>query len=201
MDTPAATALRIVNHIPAMVAYWDENERCVFANAAYLEWFGRTPEQMIGITLEQLLGPIYPKNLPYIKAALAGERQVFERQIPIPSGGVRESIATYTPDIVDGRVRGFSIQVADVTGMKDREALLVKTLKERDEALAEVRTLRGLLPICAGCKSIRDQQGRWHSVESYVSARTEVNFSHGMCPDCIRKYYPGLPVDQPTQPR
>ncbi|MEO6005611.1 MAG: hypothetical protein ABIZ04_02300 [Opitutus sp.] len=91
-------------------------------------------------------------NLPYIRGALAGEKQNFERRIPLPGGEVREAIATYTPDIVDGVVRGFSVQVTDVTVLRAREAALQRTVQERDEALLEIRTLRGLLPICASCR-------------------------------------------------
>lgn len=192
MLSPAETALRVVNHISAMVAYWDTNQRCVFANSAYREWFGRTPEEMVGISMRELLGPLYEKNLPYIEAALRGFKQVFERQIPLPDGTVRESIATYTPDIVDGEIKGFSVHVADVTGMKKREAILIKTLNERDAALTEVRTLHGLLPICAGCKSIRDSEGHWQTIESYVTQHTQASFSHGLCPACSHKYFPEI---------
>lgn len=59
------------------------------------------------------------------------------------------------------------------------------------EALAEVRTLGGLLPICAACKRIRDDQGYWREVEAYVSAHTEATFSHGLCPACVPHYFPG----------
>ncbi|MEO7701174.1 MAG: PAS domain-containing protein [Opitutus sp.] len=181
-----------MNHISAMVAYWNAKEICVFAYSAYLEWFGRSSEEMEGISMKNLLGSLYEQNLPYIRGALAGQRQVFERQIPLPNGEFRESIATYTPDIVDGTVCGFTAHVADVTAMKQREAILIRTVKERDEALAEVRTLRGLLPICAGCKNIRDAQGNWYSVEQYVSERTQATFSHGLCPTCLKKYYPDV---------
>lgn len=58
------------------------------------------------------------------------------------------------------------------------------------EALENVRTLRGLLPICSSCKKIRDQDGRWQRVEAYVSARSEATFSHGLCPECFAKLYP-----------
>ncbi|HEX2852013.1 MAG TPA: PAS domain-containing protein [Opitutaceae bacterium] len=181
-----------MNHISAMVAYWDREQRCVFSNDAYREWFGRTPVEMVGMSMKELFGPLYEKNLPYILAALGGKKQIFERQIPVPGGGVRESIATYTPDLVDGVVEGFSVHVADVTILRERESALERALKERAEALQEVRTLRGLLPICAGCKSIRDAKGEWQSLESYVSQRADVRFSHGMCPKCMHQYYPGM---------
>lgn len=175
-----------------MVAYWDSNQRCVFANDAYREWFGRDPRTMVGISLQELLGALYPLNLPYIERVLRGERQVFERRIPLPGGGARDSIATYTPDVVDGVVRGFSVHVADVSALREREAELRSIIAERDRALAEVTALRGLLPICAGCKDIRTEGGEWDTVERYVSQRSEVRFSHGLCPKCVKKHYPEI---------
>jgi diguanylate cyclase (GGDEF)-like protein/PAS domain S-box-containing protein len=135
-------ALFVVDHIPAMVAYWDTNQTCRFANNAYLEWFGKSRDQLIGITLKELLGPIYPKNLPYILEALKGKVQNFEREIPTPRG-VRHSMATYTPDIVDGAVRGFFVHVGDVTLLKQLESEL-KAAKERAEILATHDFLTGL---------------------------------------------------------
>jgi PAS domain S-box-containing protein len=186
-------ALTIIDRIPAMIAYWDRDEICRFANQAYQRWFGKSREQLIGTTLRELLGPIYPLNRPYIQAALAGEEQVFERQIPVPDGpGTRDSIATYTPDVQDGIVFGFFVHVADVTALKAHERHLAHLVNERDRALAEVRTLRGLLPICAGCNRIRDQDGEWLRMEVYVSARTEATFTHGLCPHCATRLYPDL---------
>jgi PAS domain S-box-containing protein len=183
-------ALGVINHISAMVAYWDVSEHCRFSNDAYEQWFGRSRAEMDGISMRELLGPIYEKNRPYIRAALAGKKQVFERQIPLPSGEIRESIATYTPDIVDGVVRGFYVLVADVTPLKQRERELEQALQQRDDALAEVHTLQGLLPICSGCKNIRNTSGEWQSVETYVCERSSVEFTHGFCPTCIPKYFP-----------
>jgi PAS domain S-box-containing protein len=182
---PSTLALAAVNRISAMVAYWNNEQICVFSNDAYREWFGKTPEQMRGMSLDKLLGPLYSKNLPYIEGALRGEKQIFERQIPTPDGGFRESVATYTPDVVDGVVLGFWVHVADVTMLRERETALMNTIRERDAALAEVRTLRGLLPICLSCKSIRDDHGQWQSLEKYVTERTAANFSHGICPNCF----------------
>ena len=61
-----------------------------------------------------------------------------------------------------------------------------------ENALAEIRTLRGFLPICVNCKKIRDDQGYWNQVEKYVQARSEAVFSHSICPDCMKKLYPDV---------
>jgi len=184
VPTAPQAALRVVNHISAMVAYWDRDQRCVFSNDAYLEWFGKTPAQMAGMTMRELLGPLYEKNLPYILGALRGEKQVFERRIPLPQGGYKDTIATYTPDIVDGKILGFSVLVADVTLLREREAALKQVLGEKEEVLAQVRELNGLLPVCAWCRKIKDDEGYWSQFEEYVKAHSKAEFTHGICPDC-----------------
>jgi hypothetical protein len=67
-------------------------------------------------------------------------------------------------------------------------------LRMRNEALEksliEIKRLRGILPICAACKKIRDDQGYWHQVEMYLHEHSDVEFSHSICPDCARKLYP-----------
>lgn len=69
----------------------------------------------------------------------------------------------------------------------DERALLIDELRK---TLAEVKQLRGFLPICASCKKIRDDKGYWNQLETYISAHSEVQFSHGICPDCVKKLYP-----------
>ena len=64
-----------------------------------------------------------------------------------------------------------------------------------DEALASVKTLSGLLPICASCKRIRDDQGYWNKIELYLTAHTEAEFSHGVCPECFVRLYPDDKLD------
>lgn len=135
--------LSLVDHLDAMLAYWDINQVCVFANNAYRDWFGKTREQILGLTLSELLGPLYRKNLPYIQAAYAGQKQVFEREIPTPDGRVRHSLATYTPHIVDGAVRGIFVHVADVTPLKLLEHEL-KAAKAKAELIATHDFLTGL---------------------------------------------------------
>ena len=71
---------------------------------------------------------------------------------------------------------------------REKEAVIV----EFQDALANVKRLSGLLPICASCKKIRDDEGYWHQVEVYIHTHTEVDFSHSICPDCTQKLYPSL---------
>jgi hypothetical protein len=65
-----------------------------------------------------------------------------------------------------------------------------KAESELRDALAQVKTLTGLLPICANCKKIRDDNGYWNSVEKYISSHSEAEFTHGICPECLEKLYP-----------
>jgi hypothetical protein len=67
-----------------------------------------------------------------------------------------------------------------------------KLIESLSKALEEVKTLSGIVPICAGCKRIRDDAGYWSQVETYVSRHTGAKFSHGVCPECARRLYPGL---------
>ena len=135
---------RILGTLPAMVAYWDTNQRCRFANQDYERWFGVKPEWVVGRQLEELLGPIYALNLPFIQGALRGEPQLFEREIPDPNGGPpRYSQAHYIPDVVDGVVRGFSVLVADITARKRMEDALRRATARLD-LLAKHDALTGL---------------------------------------------------------
>jgi hypothetical protein len=72
------------------------------------------------------------------------------------------------------------------------EEMVDQRTKELQSALANVKMLTGMLPICASCKNIRDDEGYWHQVEVYIRSHSEVEFSHGICPDCTIKLYPEL---------
>ena len=65
-----------------------------------------------------------------------------------------------------------------------------KLIRELKDALANVKTLSGLLPICSSCKKIRDDKGYWNQIESYIRDRSEAEFTHGICPKCAKKLYP-----------
>jgi PAS domain S-box-containing protein len=140
----AALIMTVVDKIPAMIAYWDKNQVCRFANRAYEKWFGVRPEAVVGRTMKELLGPLYPLNLPHIERALLGEEQEFEREIPDPRHGPpRYSQAHYIPHVSAGQVRGFCVLVADITRRKRAEEALAGAHRELEarERLAAMATL------------------------------------------------------------
>lgn len=134
----------VVDNLSAMVAYWDADQRCRFANRAYNRWFGVDPQTLLGRDMRDFLGPLYELNRPYIEGALRGEPQEFERDIPDPSGGPpRRSLAQYIPDVVDGRVRGFCVLVTEVTRLKQAEEALLR-MERQLQASERLAALGGL---------------------------------------------------------
>ncbi len=138
----------VIANIPAMIGYWDKNLRNRFGNHAYFNWFGVDPTQMKGKHVREVIGEErYQLNLPYMEAALRGEKQEFVRTIPTPDGMIRHSFAQYIPDLVDGEVQGFYAMVTDITSLKDAEL-----------ALNEAQTLGGI-----GSISFDIANDRWKS--------------------------------------
>jgi PAS domain S-box-containing protein len=145
-----ALGLQVANHITAMLAYWDRQLICRFANKSYTEWFGKSPEEIVDkMTIQELLGPLYEKNLPYIEAVLEGKPQVFERSIQIPSGEIRYTLVNYYPDVVQGMVQGFFVHVADIT----------KTQLPEMELKASETQFRGIVESAPDCLIIVNSLG------------------------------------------
>jgi len=80
----------------------------------------------------------------------------------------------------------------DIVELRHLNVELQERNQELQNALSEVKMLSGLLPICASCKDIRDDKGYWHRVEVYIRQHSEAEFSHGLCPECVKKLYPDL---------
>ncbi len=80
----------------------------------------------------------------------------------------------------------------DITERKLAEVERENLIKELQDALVRIKTLQGLLPICAGCKKIRDDSGYWNQLESYISTHSEAEFTHSLCPPCASKLYPEI---------
>lgn len=118
--------LTLVDHLDAMVAYWDTNRICKYANRAYLNWYQKTADEMIGCSLEDLLGSRYQSSLPSIEGVLNGIPQQFERSTMSPDGTIRYSLTNYIPHFEDGKVIGAFVQGTDITHLKALEAELRK---------------------------------------------------------------------------
>jgi diguanylate cyclase (GGDEF)-like protein/PAS domain S-box-containing protein len=143
---------RIVDSLPSLIGYWDRDLINVFANHAYREYFGRSPEQIRGIHIRELLGEVvYEANYPFIEAVLAGREQVFDRTLTDVHGRVRYTQASYIPDIVEGEVVGFFVQVADVS-----ERVVAE--KQRDEAVRLFEIAMDNAPIG---KAVLTATGKW----------------------------------------
>lgn len=86
---------------------------------------------------------------------------------------------------------GIGLDISDRVRTEKEKGVLIGKLHE---TLSKVKQLSGLLPICASCKNIRDDEGYWQQIEAYIREHSEVEFSHSICPDCVKKLYPGLKI-------
>jgi PAS domain S-box-containing protein len=176
---------KVLDINPSMVGYWDKNLLNRFANKAYTSWFGIAPEQILGKHIQLLLGDdLYRSNLPYIEAVLRGEAQTFGRTIPVPgSSEVRHSIAEYIPDIQDGQVQGFYVQVSDITMLKKAEEAIEESIAEthqtEDQMLASLNAL----------SLVRDNETGNHAIRTqhYVKVIATRLFDMGKYPDEINE--------------
>ncbi|MCG6906065.1 MAG: PAS domain S-box protein [Desulfobacteraceae bacterium] len=112
---------------------------------------------------------------------------------PSMEGGARyfASTASRLYDAQEN-VIGSIESIRDITAAKRLEKERERLIGELQGAIAKIRTLSGLLPICASCKKIRDDKGYWNQIETFIRDHSEAEFSHGICPDCARKLYPDL---------
>jgi hypothetical protein len=89
----------------------------------------------------------------------------------------------------------FSV-VTDKVGKDVARMASIIDITQRKKVEAEVKILRGFLPICASCKKIRDDKGYWQQVEDYIRVHSEAEFTHSLCPECVKKLYPELENDK-----
>lgn len=92
----------------------------------------------------------------------------------------------------NGNTNGAIIVFRDITERKKAEELREKLIIELQKTLAKVKTLSGLLPICANCKKVRNDKGYWDQLEEYFAEHSRIEFSHSICPECVKKLYPYL---------
>jgi PAS domain S-box-containing protein len=170
---------------------------CVAGLDGYFREMNPAWEKVLGWSIEELrskpwLEFVHPEDREATAEAgehlLAGKPMIrFENRYIRKDGTYRWLSWNSFPDVRRGEI--FAV-ARDITAQKSMEAEREKLIAELQKALDQVRKLSGLLPICANCKKIRDDGGYWHQVESYVKARTDVEFSHGLCPECFQDLYP-----------
>ncbi len=157
--------------------------------------YGYTAEEAIGQPISLHVPPEHLHEIPDLLARIGrGERIFHYETIRRRKNGDDINVSLTISPIRDesGAIIGASTIGRDITEAKlvrkEREKLII----ELQEALAKVKTLKGLLPICAWCKKIRDDQGYWQQIEVYIRDHSEADFSHGMCPACAQKLREGL---------
>lgn len=86
----------------------------------------------------------------------------------------------------------FAIWTVTVLSLQRKKNLEEKeeAIKQREKAVSDLKILKGFIPICSSCKKIRDEEDQWSQMEVYISKHSEADFSHGLCPDCVKTLYP-----------
>jgi len=170
------------------------DERILFANKTMEDLLGITNEEILSLNIEDV---IHPDDRSVVvetyRKRLKGE--------PVPRIYDFRLIGKYNREVWvtisaakltwEGSDAVMAL-LTDITERKNLEKEKEKIINDLQKALSEVKALSGLLPICSNCKKIRDDKGYWNQIEVYIRDHSEADFSHGLCPDCVTKLYPGL---------
>jgi PAS domain S-box-containing protein len=185
------------------MAIMDRSGTLLQTNLALQEILGYTPADLSAMRLAAVTHPDdFGDEIELLNGATASRASpayTAEKRYVRKDGGIvwAKLTATVIRDSTGAVLYGVGM-IEDITqrvlAEKEREQLLC----EIREALARVKTLSGLLPICSACKKIRDDQGYWTQVERYLMDHTDAQFSHGICPDCMKALYPEFADKAPT---
>lgn len=186
---------RIIDTIPNPVFFKDAAGRYRAFNGAFERFIGLPAERIEGRPVREVVtGRLAETSIEEDESLLrAPGHRVYEGPATLPDGRVREIIRSKSSFLgADGAMAGVVGVILDITERKRAEADRERLIAELQRALSSVKRLSGLIPICASCKKIRDDQGFWQQVEVYVRERTDADFSHGICPDCMARLYPDV---------
>lgn len=165
-------------------------------NTAFEDFFGETRKRLIGKSVFDINPPELAK-IYHDKDNLLltnGGEQHYESRVKNARGDLRDVIFNKAAFTDKGDVRGLIGAILDITERKNAEQERENLISELQKTLLEVKQLSGMLPICGHCKKIRDDKGYWSQIESYIPKHSEASFSHGICPECAKKYYPDLDI-------
>jgi len=164
----------------------DAGDRVVDVNPAARTLMGNAAE-IVGRHVDDIPGPL--------GAAIAGLREQgadhVEGALPGKPGRYIDMHLSPLTDS-DGSTSGKVLVIHDLSERRALEVERETLITELQTALGDIKTLHGLLPICASCKKIRDDEGSWKGLERYIMDHSDALFSHDICPDCMRKLYPDL---------
>jgi PAS domain S-box-containing protein len=170
--------------------------RWLKTNRSLCELVGYTAEEMSVRSFQDLTHPDdLASDLAHKRQLLAGEIRTFQmekRYLHRQGQTVWVLLSVSLVRDAQGHPVHFIAQIQDITARKAAEAERERLIGELQKTLAEVKILKGLIPICASCKKVRDDRGFWNQIESYISRHSEAKFSHGICPECTRKLFPDL---------
>jgi PAS domain S-box-containing protein len=177
---------------PTFSFYEDGTYR--YANKAFAKGVGWPRDEIIGRKIWDLFDKDEAdKRFAIVKKVFAtGKTEEIEVRVPLPSGDTFY-LTTAKPILRDdGTVETVICSSKNITKRKLAEDALKAERDRLLSAMNDIKTLSGLLPICASCKKIRDDQGYWNQLERYIQKHSDAKFSHGLCPECVSKLYPQL---------
>jgi len=166
-----------------------EEGRYLDVNDSYVQTFGFSREELLGRTTVEMGILKNDRSRRKILQSLKERQTVKNLELELYTRSGRKVDALLSGDKIEigGQACLLSV-LTNITERKQAEEKREQLIQELQETLKEVRTLSGLLPICAWCKKLRDDEGYWKSVEQYIGERTKAEFTHGMCPECQSKF-------------
>lgn len=188
LDLASVSADLLIEQIGEGLVVVDRQDRIVMMNRSGAVALGTQRDVAIGCAGTEVSGE-WARFRALFRTAEPGQGEVVVGNGP----GERAYDVRVTPLMdEDGGGRGQLMLIRDVTERRRAERERERLLGDLMRAQGEIKTLTGLLPICASCKQIRDERGAWHSLEAYLGAHSGARFTHGLCPDCMRRYEGGL---------
>jgi PAS domain S-box-containing protein len=157
------------------------------ANPAFCRNIGYSRDEIIGTHISRFAKESLEVIRKNLRRLIAGEKLHHEVTNVQKDGSLRYYELHETAVTLPDGSTGILAVSTDITERKASEAQREKLIEELKQALAHVKTLRGLLPICGSCKKIRDGRGYWNKLETYISQHSDASFTHGLCPDCAVK--------------
>ncbi len=183
---------------PEAVVLHDLNGKVEIINRKFTEMFGHTIDDIKGKMIDSLIIPenLYEEADSNSKKLARGIEIEIETKRKHKSGNTVDVSVLGSPIVIENRQIGTYCIYRDISERKRGEDEKEKLIADLQKTLEEVKTLQGLIPICAKCKKIRNDKGYWEQIESYISHRTEAEFSHSICKTCAKELYPDIDLDK-----